>query len=110
MVLIGLVGLVAAFFLATAPRITDQWEKAAVLPMGKYRGLKSPGFFCMVLLPISWAKGSRAPGFKHLTPRLSGFMWERHLAANNSVFWRTHRGKMPLPQVLNLHFDIKPES
>lgn len=48
--LIGLAGLVAAFFLATAIRIADQWEKAVVLRMGKYRGLKGPGFF--VIIPI----------------------------------------------------------
>jgi len=50
MLLIGLAGLVLAFFLATAIRIADQWEKAVVLRMGKYRGLKGPGFF--MIIPI----------------------------------------------------------
>jgi len=50
MLLIGLAGLVLAFFLATAIRIADQWEKAVVLRMGKYRGLKGPGFF--LIIPI----------------------------------------------------------
>ena len=48
--LVGLAGLVIALFLATAIRIADQWEKAVVLRMGKYRGLKGPGFF--LILPI----------------------------------------------------------
>jgi len=50
MVLIGLAGPVAAFFLVTTFRIADQWEKAVALPMGIYWGLKSPGFF--VIIPI----------------------------------------------------------
>jgi len=50
MVLVGLAGVVLAYFLATAIRIADQWEKAVVLRMGKYRGLKGPGFF--LIIPI----------------------------------------------------------
>jgi regulator of protease activity HflC (stomatin/prohibitin superfamily) len=48
--LIALACLAAAFFLATAIRIANQWEKAVVLRMGKYRGLKGPGFF--LIIPI----------------------------------------------------------
>ncbi len=50
MVAIAVTGVVAAFLLATAIRIADQWEKAVVLRMGKYRGLKGPGFF--LIIPI----------------------------------------------------------
>ena len=50
MVFTALAGLVTAAFLATAIRIADQWEKAVVLRMGKYRGLKGPGFF--LIIPI----------------------------------------------------------
>jgi regulator of protease activity HflC (stomatin/prohibitin superfamily) len=47
---VGLAGMALAFLLATAIRIADQWEKAVVLRMGKYRGLKGPGFF--LIIPI----------------------------------------------------------
>jgi hypothetical protein len=33
-----------------------------------------------------------------LLTKVSGFMWERHLAAHNVVFRKAYRGKMPLPQ------------
>jgi regulator of protease activity HflC (stomatin/prohibitin superfamily) len=36
--------------LAAAIRIADQWEKAVVLRMGKFQGLKGPGFF--MIIPI----------------------------------------------------------
>ena len=35
---------------ATAIRIADQWERAVVLRMGKYKGLKGPGLF--MIIPI----------------------------------------------------------
>ena len=35
---------------ASAIRIADQWERAVVLRMGKYKGLKGPGLF--VIIPI----------------------------------------------------------
>lgn len=50
MILVGLAGVAAASFMAAAIRIADQWEKAVVLRMGKYRGLKGPGFF--LIIPI----------------------------------------------------------
>lgn len=50
MVLTGAAGLVASSLMASAIRIADQWEKAVVLRMGKYRGLKGPGFF--MIIPI----------------------------------------------------------
>jgi hypothetical protein len=30
--------------------------------------------------------------------RISGFMWERHLAANIQTFQKAYRDRMPLPQ------------
>ncbi len=44
------VGAAAALFLGSAIKYTDQWEKAVVLRMGRYRGLRGPGFF--TLIPI----------------------------------------------------------
>ncbi len=44
------VGAALALFTGSALKYTDQWEKAVVLRMGKYRGLRGPGFF--TLIPI----------------------------------------------------------
>jgi len=46
--LIGL--LILSALLSSSIQIADQWEKAVVLRMGKYRGLKGPGIF--VIIPI----------------------------------------------------------
>jgi regulator of protease activity HflC (stomatin/prohibitin superfamily) len=43
-------GFVLSVFLAAAVRIADQWERAVVLRMGKFRGLKGPGPF--LIIPI----------------------------------------------------------
>jgi regulator of protease activity HflC (stomatin/prohibitin superfamily) len=47
-VFIGL--LLISILLASSIQIADQWEKAVVLRMGKYSGLKGPGLF--VIIPI----------------------------------------------------------
>ncbi len=47
-VFIGL--LIVSVLLASSIQIADQWEKAVVLRMGKYKGLKGPGLF--VIIPI----------------------------------------------------------
>lgn len=44
--LIGLV--VLSIILASSIQIADQWEKAIVLRMGKYSGLKGPGIFFII--------------------------------------------------------------
>lgn len=40
--------LLFSIFLATSINIADQWEKAIVLRMGKYNGLKGPGLFFII--------------------------------------------------------------
>lgn len=40
--------LVLSTLIAYSIQIADQWEKAVVLRMGKYRGLKGPGIFLIV--------------------------------------------------------------
>jgi regulator of protease activity HflC (stomatin/prohibitin superfamily) len=40
--------LVLSVFMASSIQIADQWEKAVVLRMGKYRGLKGPGIFFII--------------------------------------------------------------
>lgn len=42
--------LVIALLIALSIHIADQWEKAVVLRMGKYRGLKGPGIFFIIPL------------------------------------------------------------
>ena len=48
MAIIGIVGILLAVFVAAAIRIANQWEKAVVLRMGKFIGLKGPGFFMII--------------------------------------------------------------
>ncbi|MEJ2236896.1 MAG: slipin family protein [Gemmatimonadales bacterium] len=42
------VGAVASLLLGSSIKFADQWEKAIVLRMGKYRGLRGPGVFFVV--------------------------------------------------------------
>jgi regulator of protease activity HflC (stomatin/prohibitin superfamily) len=41
-------GLLLSVFIASSIHIADQWEKAVVLRMGKFTGLKGPGFFFII--------------------------------------------------------------
>jgi len=41
-------GIILAWFMETSIRVVDQWEKAVVLRMGKFKGLKGPGFFFII--------------------------------------------------------------
>jgi uncharacterized membrane protein YqiK len=47
-VLLFISSLVISLILANAICIADQWEKAVVLRMGKYKGLKGPGIFFII--------------------------------------------------------------
>jgi regulator of protease activity HflC (stomatin/prohibitin superfamily) len=40
-------GLIGVYFLLSI-RVADQWEKAAVLRLGRYRGLRGPGLFFII--------------------------------------------------------------
>lgn len=42
--------LLITLFIALSIHIADQWEKAVVLRMGKYKGLKGPGIFLIIPL------------------------------------------------------------
>ncbi len=44
----AVVGAVAALFVGSSVKFADQWEKAVMLRMGKYRGLRGPGVFFVV--------------------------------------------------------------
>lgn len=39
------VGVAVLAFIGSSIKYTDQWEKAVVLRLGRYRGLRGPGFF-----------------------------------------------------------------
>jgi regulator of protease activity HflC (stomatin/prohibitin superfamily) len=43
-------GAVAGLLLGSSIKFTDQWEKAVVLRLGRYQGLRGPGFFAV--LPV----------------------------------------------------------
>jgi regulator of protease activity HflC (stomatin/prohibitin superfamily) len=43
-------GAVAGLLLGSSIKFTDQWEKAIVLRLGRYQGLRGPGFFAV--LPV----------------------------------------------------------
>lgn len=43
-----LVAVVAGAFVASSIKYTDQWEKAVLLRLGRFRGLRGPGFFGVV--------------------------------------------------------------
>ncbi len=46
----AVIGIIIAALIARSVITADQWEKAVVLRMGKFRGLKGPGFF--MIIPI----------------------------------------------------------
>ena len=46
--LAALAGIAMWVLLAASIKYTDQWEKAVVLRLGRYRGLRGPGYFAIV--------------------------------------------------------------
>jgi regulator of protease activity HflC (stomatin/prohibitin superfamily) len=44
----AIVGFILGLFLAQSPKIARQWERAVVLRLGKYIGLRGPGLFWIV--------------------------------------------------------------
>lgn len=44
----GIVGSIFAILISSSVHIADQWEKAIVLRMGKYVGLRGPGLFMVI--------------------------------------------------------------
>jgi regulator of protease activity HflC (stomatin/prohibitin superfamily) len=43
-----IVGLLLGFLLAQAPKVARQWERAVVLRLGRYIGLRGPGLFWII--------------------------------------------------------------
>jgi regulator of protease activity HflC (stomatin/prohibitin superfamily) len=48
--LAAIIGAILAILIAASIKIADQWEKAVILRMGKFVGLKGPGLF--LIIPI----------------------------------------------------------
>ena len=46
--MIPTIGVVAGGLIAASIKVADQWEKAVVLRLGKYRGLRGPGVFFVI--------------------------------------------------------------
>jgi regulator of protease activity HflC (stomatin/prohibitin superfamily) len=46
----AIIGVIVALLIASSIKIADQWEKAVILRMGRFIGLKGPGLF--VIVPI----------------------------------------------------------
>lgn len=46
--LAALAGVGMLVFVAASVKYTDQWEKAVLLRLGRYRGLRGPGYFAIV--------------------------------------------------------------
>jgi regulator of protease activity HflC (stomatin/prohibitin superfamily) len=47
---VATIGIILAILIAASIKIADQWEKAVILRMGKFIGLKGPGLF--LIIPI----------------------------------------------------------
>lgn len=46
--IVGAAAVVVGVLVASSIRYTDQWEKAVLLRLGRYRGLRGPGYFLIV--------------------------------------------------------------
>ena len=49
-IIFGIAGVIVAMLLASAVKIANQWEKAVILRMGRFIGLRGPGIF--LIIPI----------------------------------------------------------
>jgi regulator of protease activity HflC (stomatin/prohibitin superfamily) len=45
---IGIIAFVIALFVSLAIKVADQWDKAVILRLGKFRSLKGPGLFFII--------------------------------------------------------------
>ena len=45
---IGVIAFVVAFVVSLAIKVADQWDKAVILRLGKFRSLKGPGLFFII--------------------------------------------------------------
>lgn len=71
--IIGFTGIPVAVLIASSIRIANQWDKAVVLRLGKFRGLKGPGLF--LIIPIV----DRIPTYIDQRIRVTDFAAEKTL-------------------------------
>jgi len=45
---VAVAGVLVLVFISAAVKYTDQWDKAVLLRLGRYRGLRGPGYFTVV--------------------------------------------------------------
>jgi regulator of protease activity HflC (stomatin/prohibitin superfamily) len=45
-----IIGFLVGFYFLLSVKVADQWEKAAVLRLGRYKGLRGPGLFFIIPL------------------------------------------------------------
>ena len=45
---IGVIAFIVALFVSLAIKVADQWDKAVILRLGKFRSLKGPGLFFII--------------------------------------------------------------
>jgi regulator of protease activity HflC (stomatin/prohibitin superfamily) len=45
---LAIAGALVGFYLLLSVKVADQWEKAAVLRLGRYKGLRGPGLFFII--------------------------------------------------------------
>lgn len=84
-------GLAIGIYLAMSPRIASQWERAVVLRLGKFVGLRGPGLFWIVPLL------DRIVVWVDTRVRTTGFAAERTLTRDTVpvnvdavLFWQVH--------------------
>lgn len=84
-------GLALGLYLGLAPRIASQWERAVVLRLGKFVGLRGPGLFWIVPLL------DRIVVWVDMRVRTTGFAAERTLTRDTVpvnvdavLFWQVH--------------------
>ncbi len=65
--------LIVSGFLSIAPRVADQWEKAVVLRLGRYTGLRGPGLFWIIPMV------DRVTSWIDMRVRTTGFAAEKTL-------------------------------
>jgi regulator of protease activity HflC (stomatin/prohibitin superfamily) len=68
-----IVMLIGSFIISTSIHIADQWERAVVLRLGKYKGLRGPGLF--IIVPII----DKVSGFVDQRIRVTEFKAEQTL-------------------------------
>jgi regulator of protease activity HflC (stomatin/prohibitin superfamily) len=102
-----IVGLIVGAYLAFAIKVADQWEKAVVLRLGRYRGLRGPGPF--IIIPIVDA----VSGFVDQRVRVTDVRAETALTRDTVpvnvdaiVFWVVWNAEKAILEVENFNFAI----